>query len=117
MNLRKTIKRILKEELGDIKSNYEKQVRVLKKLLKSKDYEGVCSYNFTHDKDNDRVAGVIVIFSSDWYRQNEDSKYLNMQLMKIQMTKQDIRQIVEKFLGMENLYVGSYLEDCDSSLN
>ena len=37
--------------------------------------------------------------------------------MKIQATKQDIRQIAKKYLGMENLYVGSYLEDCNSSLN
>lgn len=117
MNLRETIKRILNEELDTTKSNYEKQVAVLKKLLKSKSYEGVCGYNFTHDKDNDRVAGVIVIFSSDWYRQNEDAKYLNFQLMKMQKTKLDIREIAERFLGIENLYVGSYLEDCNSSLN
>jgi len=38
MNLRETIKRILSEELGDTNSNYEKQVAVLKRLLKSKDY-------------------------------------------------------------------------------
>lgn len=117
MYIQHIIRRILKEELGETKSNYEKQVAVLKKLFKTKSYEGVCRYIFTHDKDNDRVAGLIVIFSSDWYRKSEEQKYLNMQLMKIQMTKQDIRQIVEKFLGMENLYVGSYLEDCDSSLN
>lgn len=117
MNLRETIKRILKEELDTTKSNYEKQVAVLKRLLKSKDYEGVCRYNFTHDEDNDRVAGVIVTFSSDWYRKNEEQKYLNIQLMKMQTTKQDIRQIAKRFLGIENLYVGSYLEDCNSSLN
>ena len=117
MNLRETIKRILSEELDTTKSNYEKQVAVLKKLLKSKDYEGVCRYNFTHDEDNDRVASVIVIFSSDWYRQNEDSKYLNIQLIKIQTTKLLIKKLAERFLGIENLYVGSYLEDCNSSLN
>jgi len=117
MNLRETIKRILSEELGDTNSNYEKQVTVLKRLLKSKDYEGVCRYNFTHDEDHDRVASVLVIFSSDWYRLSDEQKYLNKQLMKIQATKQDIRQIAKKYLGMENLYVGSYLEDCNSSLN
>jgi hypothetical protein len=117
MNLRETIKRIIIEELDTTKSNYEKQVAVLKRLLKSKDYEGVCSYNFTHDEDNDRVAGVIVIFSSDWYRLSDEQKYLNIQLMKMQTTKQDIRDIAKRFLGIENLYVGSYLEDCNSSLN
>ncbi len=86
MNLRETIKRILSEELGDTESNYEKQVAVLKRLLKSKDYEGVCSYNFHLDKDNDRVTGVIVIFSSDWYRQSDDAKHLNIKLIKIQKT-------------------------------
>jgi hypothetical protein len=116
MNLRETIKRILSEELGDTNSNYEKQVAVLKRLLKSKDYEGVCRYNFTHDEDHDRVASVLVIFSSDWYRLSDEQKYLNKQLMKIQATKQDIRQIAKKYLGMENLYVGSYLEDCNSTL-
>lgn len=104
-------------EQQDTKSNYEKQVDVLERLLKSKDYEGVCRYNFTDDKLRDRVAGVQVIFSSDWYRQNEDSKYLNIQLIKIQTTKLLIKKLAEKYLGMENLYVGSYLEDCNSSLN
>jgi len=117
MNLRDTIKRILIEELGDTKSNYEKQVAVLLRLLKSKDYEGVCGYSFTHDKDNDRVAGVHVEFSSDWYRLSDDQKYLNLQLRKMQETKRDINQIAQKYLGIENLYVGSYLEDCNSSLN
>lgn len=117
MNLRETIKRILSEELGDTKSNYEKQVAVLKKLLKSKDYEGVCRYDFTHDEENDRVAGVYVIFSVDWYRKSDEQKYLNMQFISIQTTKEDIKQIAKKYLGIENLYVGSYLEDCNSSLN
>jgi len=117
MNLRETIKRILKEELDTTKSNYEKQVAVLKRLLKSKDYEGVCRYNFTHDEDNDRVAGVIATFSSDWYRKNEEQKYLNIQLIKMQTTKLLIKKLAEKFLGIENLYVGSYLEDCNLSLN
>lgn len=117
MNLRETIKRILNEELDTTKSNYEKQVAVLKRLLKSKDYEGVCRYNFHTDEDNDRVVGVIVIFSSDWYRQSDDYGTLNIKLMKMQATKQDIREMSEKFLGIENLYVSSYLEDCNSSLN
>lgn len=117
MNLRETIKRILKEELDTTKSNYEKQVAVLKRLLKSKDYEGVCHYHFTHDQDNDRVAGVIVIFSSDWYRQSDDAKHLNIKLLSMTRIKKDIRQIAKKYLGIENLYVGSYLEDCNSSLN
>lgn len=110
-------KRLVSEELETTKSNYEKQVLVLKKLLKSKDYEGVCRYDFTHDEENDRVAGVYVIFSSDWYRQNDDSKYLNIQLIKIKTTKRSIENLVQRFLGIENLYVGSYLEDCNSSLN
>ena len=117
MNLRETIKRILSEELGDTESNYEKQVRLLSRLLKSKSYEGVCSYNFTHDEDNDRVASVIVLFSSDWYRKSDEQKYLNKQFISIQTTKQDIKQIAKKYLGIENLYIGSYLEDCNSTLN
>ena len=52
-----------------------------------------------------------LLFSSDWYRLSDEQKYLNKQLMKIQATKQDIRQIAKKYLGMENLYVGSELEN------
>lgn len=117
MNLRKTIKRILKEELGETKSNYEKEVAGLKKLLRAKNYEGVCGYNFTHDKDNDRVAGVIVIFSNDWYRKSDKQEYLNKQFISIHTTKEDIKQNAKKYLGIKNLYVGAYLEDCNSSLN
>lgn len=117
MNLRKTIKRILKEELGETKSNYEKEVAGLKKLLGAKNYEGVCRYDFTHDKDNDRVAGVIVIFSNDWYRKSDEQEYLNKQFISIHTTKEDIKQNAKKYLGIKNLYVGAYLEDCNSSLN
>jgi len=117
MNLRETIKRILNEELDTTKSNYEKQKRILEKLFKSKSYEGVCRYDFRHDEDNDRVGGVYVVFSSDWYRLSDEQKYLNLQLMKIQTTKRDIRQIAKRFLGIENLYVVAYLENCNLSLN
>ena len=117
MNLRETIKRILNEELGDTKSNYEKQVRILTRILNSKSYEGVCKYIFAPDNDHDKVGSIIVKFSEKWYRQSDEAKYLNTRLMSMKTIRLDIRNICKKFLGIENLYVGSYLEDCNSSLN
>ena len=117
MNLRETIKRILNEELGDTKSNYEKQVRILTRILNSKSYEGVCKYIFAPDNDHDKVGSIIVKFSEKWYRQSDEAKYLNTRLMSMKTIRLDIRNTCKKFLGIENIYVGSYLEDCDSSLN
>jgi hypothetical protein len=117
MNLRDTIKRILNEELGDTKSNYKKQVRIFEKLLKSKSYEGVCGFIFIEDEDDDRVRSIMIKFSEVWYLTDNDSLYLNKKLRLIQETKKKVADIIGRYLNLDNIYVGSYLENCDSSLN
>ena len=117
MNLRDTIKRILNEELGDTKSNYEKQVALLKRLLKSKSYEGVCGYNFVSDIGDDGIARVIVKFAEEWYRSSDDTRDLNRKIGIMSTIKLEIKEIGKKFLGIENFYVGSYLVKCNSPLN
>ena len=117
MNLRETIKRILSEELGDTKSNYEKQVELIEKLLYSRSYEGVCSFRFIEDEDDDRVRSIMIKFSEVWYLSDNDSLYLNKKLRLIQDTKKKVADIIGRYLNLDNIYVGSYLQECNSSLN
>ena len=117
MSQKETIRRILKEELGDIKSNYEKQAKLIKKLLDGKSYEGVCDYMFIADyDDNDRVGSVMITFSEEWYRSNDETQELNRKFKLVQTTKDDIGKLISRFLGIKDLYVGSYMGKCGSSL-
>jgi hypothetical protein len=116
MNLSETIKRILREELNTDSTKFERQSKVIKKLLDSASYEGVCGYVFTIDEDNDRVGGIILKFSFEWYRSSDDREELNRKLRLIGRTKIEVTKRIHNFLGIENLYVGSYLDDCDSTL-
>lgn len=116
MNLSKTIKRILREELNNRLTKFERERKSIKKVLDSSSYEGVCGYTFTHDKDNDRVAGVIVNFSEGWYRYSDDRNELNRRFQTIAETKIEIENRISNFLGIKNLYIGSTLVDCDSKL-
>ena len=116
MSQKETIRRILKEELGDIKSNYEKQTKLIKKLLDGKSYEGVCDYMFIPDDDHDRVGSVMITFSEEWYRSSDETQELNRKLFLIGQTRTKVREIIKRYLNIE-LYVGSYLGKCNSSLN
>jgi len=119
MNLRETIRRILKEELGNTKSNFEKQAQLIKKLLDGKSYEGVCDYMFIpdDDDDHDRVGSVMIKFSEEWYRSSDETQQLNRKIFLIGRTKIEIREIINRFLNIEDLYVGSYMGKCNTSLN
>ena len=112
MNLRDTIKRILKEDLGNTRFNAQK--RVIEKLLNTKSYEGVCDYMFIPD--NDRVGSVVIKFSEEWYRSSDETQELNRKLKLIQTTRDDIGKLISRFLGIKGLYVGSYVDKCGSSL-
>lgn len=105
------------EELGDIKSNYQKQVELIEKLLYSKSYEGVCGFRFIEDEDDDRVRSIMIKFSEEWYRTDNDSLYLNKKLQLIQETKKKVADIIERYLNLDDIFVGSYLQECNLSLN
>ena len=118
MELRDIIKKVINEELSDTKSDFERKAEVFIKLLNLKSYEGVCSYKFGRDHDDEnKIGSVIVEFSHDWYRSSDKPNDLQRKLASISATKMDIKNIGKKFLGIENFYVGSYLVHCDSSLN
>lgn len=111
MNLRDTIKRILKEDLGN--TRLDNQKRLIERLLEINSYEGVCSYVVTEDKIDDMVGAVIIKFSEEWYRSNDETRELKRKLELIQTTKDDISKLISKFLGIKNLYVGSVLTNCN----
>ena len=106
-------KRIIREETNTNSTNAQLQKKLIKSLLDSASFEGVCDYNFNIDRANDRVSGVILNFSSQWYRSDDDKDALNTKLITMQRTKLIVKEMVSKYLNIENLYVGSYLEDCE----
>lgn len=111
-------KRLVSEELETTKSDFERKSDVFRKILNLKSYEGVCSYKFGRDHDDEnKIGSVIVEFSHDWYRSSDKPNDLQRKLASISATKMDIKNIGKKFLGIENFYVGSYLVHCESSLN
>ena len=115
MNLRDTIKRILKEDLGNTRFNAQK--RVIEKLLNTKSYEGVCDYMFIpDDDDHDRVGSVMITFSEEWYFSSAEFQELNRKLKLVRKTRDDIGKLISRFLGIKGLYVGSYMGKCGSSL-
>ena len=113
MNLRETIKKILREELNTDSTNTQRQIKLIKKLLDNASYEGVCGYIFTIDEDNDRVASVILKFSEEWYWSSVESQELSKKMRLIGLTKIEIGEIINRYLNIEDLYVGSYLDKCD----
>ena len=116
MNLRETIKKILREELNTDSANTQRQIKLIKKLLDSASYEGVCDYMFIPDNDNDRLGSVVLKFSEEWYRSSDETQELNRKLKLIQTTRDDIGKLISRFLGIKGLYVGSYVDKCGSSL-
>ena len=111
MNLRDTIKRILKEQLGT-PTKAKKESKILERLLQLKSYEGVCRAKFTFDRD--RVRGVDLEFSSEWYRSSDDSNELKKKFIHMQVVKMDFEKVVKQMLGLDNLYVGtSLVSNCE----
>jgi hypothetical protein len=114
MSQKETIRRILKEELGNTKSNFEKQAKLIKKLLDGKSYEGVCGYVITEYK-NDRVGAVILEFSTEWYNSNVKEGGVNRTKILIEKTRYEIEKTINRFLGIKNVYIGDVRSDCNSS--
>ena len=105
------LKRVIREETKGDSTNYQLQVKLIKSLLDSASFEGVCDYNFTWDED--RVSSVILKFSSKWYRSSDDRYELNRKLETIHTTKVKVKEMVNNYLNIKDIYVGSYLEDCE----
>jgi hypothetical protein len=113
MNLRDTIKKILKEELGD--TRLIRQKHAIEKLLNAKSFEGVCGYVIAGDRINDRVSAVILKFSTDWYISHPEAGGVGGKKRLIEKTKDEIGKTINRFLGIKNVYIGDVWSDCNSS--
>ena len=113
MNLRDTIKRILKEES---KTKGKKEVEIIRRLLDLNPFEGVCDYVVTYDRINDKVGAVILRFSEEWYRSSDETVELNRKLKLIRATKDEVEKLINNYTGLKNIYVGYVYEECNSSL-
>jgi hypothetical protein len=111
MNLRDTIKRILNEQLVNSIPNAKRESKLLQKLLKTKSYDGLCGIRFTFDFKEDRVRGTHLEFSSEWYMSYEDSEELKKKLLYMERSRNDFERAAKQMLGLDNLYVGSELEN------
>jgi len=102
-----------------LKENYKQEINLIKKILNYKTYEGVCDYAFVDDEETNKVGSVIVVFSQDWYffSEGNDDFELNRKRRAIEDTKLKVRNVIRKYLGMNNVYVGSVIEECNPSLN
>jgi hypothetical protein len=113
MNLRDTIKRILKEDLENTGLNYQK--RVIEKLLNLRPYEGVCGFVVVEDKINNVVSAVIIKFSIDWYiSKHKSGEIIDKERLK-QKTKDEVEKTIKRYLRIKNLYIGDLWSDCSSS--
>jgi hypothetical protein len=113
MSQKETIRRILKEELGD--TRLIRQKRVIERLLNSKSFEGVCGYVIAEDKIDDRVSAVILKYSTEWYNSNVKEGGVNRTKILIEKTRYEIEKTIIRFLGIKNVYIGDVRSDCNSS--
>jgi hypothetical protein len=112
MNLRDTIKRILKEDLENTGLNYQK--RVIERLLNLRPYEGVCGFVVVEDKINNGVSSVIIKFSTDWYISKLKSGEIIEEKRLKQKTKDEVEKTIKRYLRIKNLYIGDVWSDCYS---
>lgn len=93
-----------------ISENFENQKYMINDLLKSFDFDGVIRYEFSSDEENpNEVTDVFVIFDLDW---ESDNIFARERL--VNKTKIQVRDIIKKWLGLNNVYVGSYFEKTKS---
>jgi hypothetical protein len=113
MNLRDTIKRILKEDLGNTRLGNQK--RLIERLLVINSYEGVCGFVVVEDKINNVVSAVIIKFSIDWYiSKHKSGEIIDKERLK-QKTKDEVEKTIKRYLRIKNLYIGDLWSDCSSS--
>jgi hypothetical protein len=87
--------------LNERVSNFEKQKGLVENLLSRFEFENVCGFDIVQDEDLDRIGTVFVIFSGSF-------KYIY-----VNKVKSRVRAIINNYLGLDNIYVGSYqVKEC-----
>lgn len=94
-------------------TQFEKDEKLIRALLSKFNYEGICGYDMISDDDSDRVRSIILKFSKDWYRSSDETMELNRKFNLIKTTKDEIKKMINKYIGLKNIYIGSVLDKCD----
>ena len=93
-----------------ISENFLQEKEMISDLLQEHDFDGIIRFEISQDDDIDRVGSVFVVFDFNW-SSNVDY-YLRDKAVKI--IKNKIGGMIKKYLGLDNIYIGSYFEDKES---
>lgn len=86
-----------------ISENFQQEKEMILDLLKDYDFDHVVRFEFTKDDDIDRVGSVFLLF--DIHSLNGLDSYLKNRIINV--TKNKIEGIIKKYLGLNNIYVGT----------
>ena len=89
-----------------ISENFQEEKEIILDLLKDYHFDNIIRFEFTKDDDNDRVGSIFLVLDIDLLY-GLDS-YLRAKV--INMIKDKIGGIIKKYLGLKNIYIGSYFE-------
>lgn len=93
-----------------ISENFQQEKEMISDLLKDYDFDHIIRFEFTKDDDIDRVGSVFLVFDIDLFYKLDF--YLRDKVINV--TKNKIEGIIKKYLGLKNIYVGSYFERKES---
>ena len=93
-----------------ISENFLQEKEMISDLLQEHDFDGIIRFEISKDDDIDRVGSVFVVFDFNW-SSNVDY-YLRDKAVRI--IKNKIGGMIKKYLGLDNIYIGSYFEDRES---
>ena len=93
-----------------ISENFQQEKEMISDLLKDYDFDHVIRFDITKDDDIDRVGSVFLVLDIDLFYKLDF--YLRDKVINV--TKNKIEGIIKKYLGLKNIYVGSYFERRES---
>lgn len=93
-----------------ISENFQQEKEMISDLLQEHDFDGIIRFEINKDDDIDRVGSVFVVFDFNW-SSNVDY-YLRDKAVRI--IKNKIGGMIKKYLGLDNIYIGSYFERKES---
>ena len=93
-----------------ISENFQQEKEMILDLLKDYDFDHVIRFEFTKDDDIDRVGSVFLVFDIDLLYKLD----FHLRDKVINVTKNKIEGIIKKYLGLKNIYIGSYFERKES---
>jgi len=87
-----------RDNLNENVSNFEKQKTLIEKLLSRYNIEGICGYDiYPDDDDPDKIGTILFAYSK---------KFMKLHDVSIFGTRLEIKDILKKYLGLKDIYIG-----------